>query len=231
MSRRTQGTAAGPDRARITAAVTLVDRDGSEPFGARRLAQELGVAPMPIYHHIKGRAALLDAMPEAVFAEVAATSDDGPPAGRKSPARRRTATARWPTGTPGFPLLVTRPGFAGGLSALKGLVTTMREAGLPDQTVADAPGALFSFLNGHLLARTSEGAGAVPAFDATAYPAMAALSPLMAGFGSLTEFGRTLDTVLAEIKDRAAPGPCPCSPRARRLCDGRYQGARSRLAA
>ncbi|MFF8618570.1 hypothetical protein [Streptomyces sp. NPDC015350] len=160
---------------------------------------------MSIDHHIKGRAALLDAMPEAVFAEVAATADDEPSAGRKSPAGQRTATARWPTGTPGvFPLLVTRPGFASGLSALKGLVTTVREARLPDQMVADAPVALFSFLNSHLLARTSEGAGAVPAFDATAYPAMAALSPLIAGFGSLTEFDRTLDTVLAGIKDRAA---------------------------
>lgn len=89
MSRRTQGTAAGPDPARITAAVTLVDRDGSEPFGARRLAQELRVAPMSIYHHIKGRAALLNAMPEAVFAEVAATSDDDTP--RREEVARQTA--------------------------------------------------------------------------------------------------------------------------------------------
>ncbi|MFI5772071.1 hypothetical protein ACIA74_26780 [Streptomyces sp. NPDC051658] len=73
-----------------------------------------------------------------------------------------------------------------------------------DQMVADAPMVLFSFLNGRLLARTSDGPSAVPAFDATAYPAMAALSPLVADFGSLTEFDRMLDTVLAGIKDRAA---------------------------
>ncbi|MGW1192457.1 hypothetical protein [Streptomyces sp. NPDC002559] len=44
----------------------------------------------------------------------------------------------------------------------------------------------------------------MPAFDATAYPAMAALGPLMAAFGSLAEFDQMLDTVLAGIKDRAA---------------------------
>ncbi|MFF0622465.1 hypothetical protein [Streptomyces sp. NPDC004296] len=78
-------------------------------------------------------------------------------------------------------------------SALEQLVTAMRAAGLPDRTVADAPMVLFSFLDGHLLARTSggpDGAGAVPACDATTYPAMAALTPLMADFGSLTEFDR-----------------------------------------
>ncbi|MDK0524094.1 hypothetical protein [Streptomyces sp. ML-6] len=73
------------------------------------------------------------------------------------------------------------------------------------QMVADAPMVLFGFLNGHLPARTGEGPSTVPAFDATAYPAMAALSPLMADFGSLTEFDRMPDTVLAGIKDRAAP--------------------------
>ncbi|MCT2546654.1 hypothetical protein [Streptomyces atratus] len=91
------------------------------------------------------------------------------------------------------------------ISALEELVTAMREAGLPDQMIADAPMALFSFLNGHLLARTSDGPITVPAFDATTYPAMAALSPLMADFGSLTGFDRMLDTVLAGI--RTGPPP------------------------
>ncbi|MEU4506051.1 TetR family transcriptional regulator [Streptomyces sp. NPDC024089] len=68
MARRTQGTSAELDRERIAAAVALVDRDGLERFGVRRLAQELKVDPMSVYHHIKGKAALLDAMSEAVLA-------------------------------------------------------------------------------------------------------------------------------------------------------------------
>ncbi|WP_326771170.1 TetR/AcrR family transcriptional regulator C-terminal domain-containing protein (plasmid) [Streptomyces sp. NBC_01591] len=208
MARRTQGTSAGLDRERIAAAaVALVDRDGLERFGVRRLAQELEVDPMSIYHHIKGKAALLDAMSEAVLAEVAAAADDDASHHWEEIARRtahgyREMAYRHPRV---FPLLVTRAQTSPvAVSALEGLVTAMREAGLPDQMVADAPMVLFSFLNGHLLARTSDGPSAVPAFDATAYPAMAALSPLMADFGSLTEFDRMLDTVLAGIKDRAA---------------------------
>ncbi|MFF2962974.1 TetR/AcrR family transcriptional regulator [Streptomyces sp. NPDC057963] len=209
MARRTQGTSAGLDRERIAAAaVALVDRDGLERFGVRRLAQELEVDPMSIYHHIKGKAALLDAMSEAVLAEVAAAADDDASHHWEEIARRtahgyREMAYRHPQV---FPLLVTRAQTSPvAVSALEGLVTAMREAGLPDQMVADAPMVLFSFLNGHLLARTSDGPIAVPAFDAPAYPAMAALSPLMADFGSLTEFDRMLDTVLAGIKDRAAP--------------------------
>lgn len=208
MARRTQGTSAGLDRERIAAAaVALVDRDGLERFGVRRLAQELEVDPMSIYHHIKGKAALLDAMSEAVLAEVAAAADDDASHHWEEIARRtahgyREMAYRHPRV---FPLLVTRAQTSPvAVSALEGLVTAMREAGLPDQMVADAPMVLFSFLNGHLLARTSDGPSAVPAFDATAYPAMTALSPLVADFGSLTEFDRMLDTVLAGIKDRAA---------------------------
>ncbi|MGB8941256.1 MAG: TetR/AcrR family transcriptional regulator C-terminal domain-containing protein [Streptomyces sp.] len=207
MARRTQGTSAGLDRGRIAvAAVALVDRDGLERFGVRRLAQELGVDPMSIYHHIKGKAALLDAMSEVVLAEVAAAVDDDASHHWEEIARRtahgyRDMAYRHPRV---FPLLVTRAQTSPvAISALEELVTAMREAGLPDRTVADAPMVLFSFLNGHLLARTSEEPSAVPAFDAGAYPAMTALTPLMGDFGSLTEFDRMLDTVLAGIKDRA----------------------------
>ena len=82
-------------------------------------------------------------------------------------------------------------------------------AGLPDRVVADTPMVLFGFLNGHLLARTSaasEGASAVPAFDAEAHPAMAALAPLLEDFGSADEFDRMLGTVLDGIKMRAGLG-------------------------
>ncbi|MEV8314624.1 TetR/AcrR family transcriptional regulator C-terminal domain-containing protein [Streptomyces sp. NPDC059900] len=208
MAGRTRGTSAGLDRRRIAAAaVALVDRDGLERFGVRRLAQELGVDPMSIYHHIKGKPALLDAMSEAVLADVAVFTDDTASGDWEEVARRtahgyREMAYRHPRV---FPLLVTRAQTSPvAVSALEKLVTAMRAASLPDQVVADAPMVLFGFLNGHLLSRTIDEPGATPEFDATAYPAMAALSPLMTGFGSLPEFDRMLDTVLAGIKDRAA---------------------------
>ncbi|MFI7442231.1 TetR/AcrR family transcriptional regulator [Nonomuraea indica] len=209
MARRTQGTSAGLDRERIAAAaVALVDRDGLERFGVRRLAEELGVDPMSIYHHIKGKAALLDAISEAVLAEVAPATHDASHGWQEI--ARRTAHAYRETAyrhPQVFPLLATRAQTSPvALAALERLVTAMREAGLPDQVVADAPMTLFGFLNGYLMAVLnggSGGGGAMPAIDATTYPTMAALAPLQAGFGSVEEFDRILGTVLGGILDRA----------------------------
>lgn len=209
MARRTRGTSAGLDRERIAAAaVALVDRDGLERFGVRRLAEELGVDPMSIYHHIKGKAGLLDAVSEAVLAEVAtgagSVSADWEEVARGTAHAYRDMAYRHPRV---FPLLVTRAQTSPvALTALERLVTAMREAGLPDQVVADAPMVLFGFLNGHLVARTSggpDGPGPVPAFDAGTHPTMAALAPLLVGFGSVAEFDRMLDTVLEGIRGRA----------------------------
>ncbi|MDP9868999.1 MULTISPECIES: TetR/AcrR family transcriptional regulator [Streptosporangium] len=209
MARRTQGTSAGLDRGRIAAAaVVLVDRDGLERFGIRRLAEELGVDPMSIYHHIKGKAALLDAISEAVLAEVAAGADDTPRGWeeitRWTAHRYREMAYRHPRV---FPLLATRAQTSPvALAALERLVTAMREAGLPDQVVADAPLMLFGFLNGYLLAVLSggpDGVGDMPAIDATVYPTMATLTPLQADFGSVAEFDRMLDAVLGGIRNRA----------------------------
>ncbi|NIH81315.1 TetR/AcrR family transcriptional regulator [Amycolatopsis viridis] len=203
MAGRTQGRAAGLDRQRIAAAaVALADRDGLERFGVRRLASELGVDPMSIYHHIPGKAALLDAMSEAVLAEMppVAEADLGwLEIARHTAHAYREIAYRHPRV---FPLLATRPQTSPvALAALERLVAAMRAADLPDQVVADAPLTLFAFLNGYLLAVLS-GGGAAPPIDAAAYPVMTALTPLQAGFGSREEFDRLLGTVLAAIRDR-----------------------------
>ncbi|WP_157254582.1 TetR/AcrR family transcriptional regulator [Nonomuraea typhae] len=207
MARRSQGTSAGLDRGRIAAAaLALVDRDGLERFGVRRLAEELGVDPMSIYHHIKGKAALLDAVSEAVLSEV-----DGAAGGTRGgweEVSRRTAHAyrdmayRHPEVVP---LLATRAQTsAAAIRSLERLVAAMRADGLPDQVVADAPLTLFGFLNGYLLAVLNGEAGAgPPPLDPADYPTMSSLASLQAGFGSAEEFDRMLDTVLAGIRDGA----------------------------
>ncbi|MCA5894196.1 TetR/AcrR family transcriptional regulator C-terminal domain-containing protein [Isoptericola sp. NEAU-Y5] len=209
MAGRARGTSAGLDRARIAAAaVALIDRDGLERFGVRPLAGALGVDPMSIYHHVKGKAALLDAASEAVLGEVAelavttTTTAQHDPSGWQELARNiahayRDMAYRHPRV---FPLLVTRAQTSPvAVSALESLVAAMRRDGLPDRVVADAPMVLFGFLNGHLLARTAEGQTAVPAFDPQTHPAMAALAPGWSDFGSDAELDRMLDIVLAGL--------------------------------
>ncbi|NUT06494.1 MAG: TetR family transcriptional regulator [Hamadaea sp.] len=209
MANRTRGTSAGLDRDQIAAAaVALVDRDGLDRFSVRRLADDLGVDPMSIYHHVKGKAALLDAVSEAVLAEVVADhgeSGDWPEIARRTAYGYRDMAYRHPRV---FPLLATRAQLSPvALTALEHLVAAMRAAGVPDQVVADAPAVLFGFLNGHLLARTSteaDGPTAVPGFDSETHPTLAGLAPRFAGFGSVEEFDRMLNIVLAGLRHRAA---------------------------
>jgi AcrR family transcriptional regulator len=54
----------------VRTAVGLADRHGSEAFSMRRLADELGAAPMALYRHIAHKDELLDRMVDVVFAEV-----------------------------------------------------------------------------------------------------------------------------------------------------------------
>lgn len=55
----------------VRTAVGLADRHGSEALSMRRLADELGAAPMALYRHVAHKDELLDHMVDLVFAEVA----------------------------------------------------------------------------------------------------------------------------------------------------------------
>ncbi|WP_165986363.1 TetR/AcrR family transcriptional regulator [Streptomyces sp. YIM 98790] len=65
----------------LRAAVGLADRDGLEAVTMRRLAQELGVEAMSLYHHVANKGAILDGVVEVVLAEIseAAARADAPP--------------------------------------------------------------------------------------------------------------------------------------------------------
>lgn len=219
MARRTRGTAAGLSRDQIVAAaVALVDRDGLDRFGVRRLADDLGVDPMSIYNHIRGKAALLDAISESVLAEavseIEGVSDSWEEIARRTAHAYRATAYRHPHVVP---LLATRPQLsAPALTSLERLVTAIRAAGLPDQVASDAPMMLFSFLNGYLLAVLSggpDGGPSVPPIDPGQYPALAQSIPAMADFGTASEFDRMLDAVLSGIRAQAAP---PRAPRRQR---------------
>lgn len=56
----------------LAAAVALADAEGLGGVSMRRLAQELGVEAMSLYHHVKNKDEILDGMVDMVFAEVLA---------------------------------------------------------------------------------------------------------------------------------------------------------------
>jgi len=84
-------------RARLLdTAVLRADAEGVEALSMRRLAHELGVVPMALYKHVSNKDELLDAMVDAVMAEVndAVSRLDVRPQAWKPALRRRILVAR-----------------------------------------------------------------------------------------------------------------------------------------
>ena len=75
----------------ITAAVALADAIGADALTIRKLATELDVKPMAIYHHLPNKEAIIDGMVDVVFGEIELPPTD---VGWKQAIRRRASSAR-----------------------------------------------------------------------------------------------------------------------------------------
>ncbi len=64
----------------MAAGIALADRVGLDGVSMRRLAQELGVNPMSLYHHVQDKDALLTAMVDAVVEQITPDDDVAHPA-------------------------------------------------------------------------------------------------------------------------------------------------------
>ena len=58
----------------MAAAVAIIDAEGLEALTVRRLASELGVAPMTVYSYVRGKEEILDLVVDRVAADIAAPS-------------------------------------------------------------------------------------------------------------------------------------------------------------
>ena len=79
-------------RARVLeAALDLADRIGIEAFTIRKLAAELDVKPMALYHHVANKEAILDGIVDLVFEQIELPPDD---LGWRAAVRVRCCSAR-----------------------------------------------------------------------------------------------------------------------------------------
>jgi AcrR family transcriptional regulator len=83
----------------VDAAVAVADVEGLSAVSMRRLAQELGVEAMSLYHHVANKDDILDGMVDRVFSEVDVTLLDRPwreaMAGRARSLRDAMLRHRW----------------------------------------------------------------------------------------------------------------------------------------
>jgi AcrR family transcriptional regulator len=86
----------------LQTAIALADEHGLEAFSMRKLADELGVAAMSLYHHVPNKDQWLDAMIDVVFSEIElpSTDDEWQTAMRKRAVSTREALNRhrWAVG-------------------------------------------------------------------------------------------------------------------------------------
>jgi AcrR family transcriptional regulator len=61
----------------VRAAADLIEREGLAAVSMRRVATDLGVAPMSLYNHVPNKAALLDGVAEHVIAQLAYEDEPG----------------------------------------------------------------------------------------------------------------------------------------------------------
>ena len=86
----------------LETAIVVADQHGLEALSMRKLADELRVAAMSLYHHVPNKDQLLDAMIDVVFSEIElpSTDDDWQTAMRKRAVSTREALNRhrWAVG-------------------------------------------------------------------------------------------------------------------------------------
>ncbi|MCL5996672.1 MAG: TetR/AcrR family transcriptional regulator [Chloroflexi bacterium] len=139
-------------RERILAiAVRMVDEQGIAALSMHRLATELGVDPMAIYHHLPGKSAVLSGIVEQVFNELRppAISAD---AGWQTEVRAYRDLVR---AHPNLVLHLVTDMASGGpaiLAVNERLYAALASAGLADRMVVQSANLLVDYLNGVALA-------------------------------------------------------------------------------
>lgn len=190
----------------VRAALRLMDAEGLEAVTMRRVAHELGVEAMSLYHHVRDKEDLLGGAIEAVMAEFPVPEDH--PDWRE--AVRRTARA-WRELLKAHPHVITLMAHRrepllvpAVLRALEHAFAVLGRAGLPEAEAVSAFRALNSYIQGFVLAEVAHlfgGEAELPAeVDLAAVgaelPALAAHLPYLVRCDFDAEFERGLDLIL-----------------------------------
>jgi AcrR family transcriptional regulator len=134
----------------VTTALRLVDSEGLKALSMRRLGAALGVDPMAVYHHLPNKEALLDAIVEAVMAEIDLNLDDpaDPPETRILVAARAYRDAMLAHRN-ALPIVLTRgPATQVALRPVELLLGVLREAGLPPEQALAGMNAIAAAVRG-----------------------------------------------------------------------------------
>jgi AcrR family transcriptional regulator len=205
----------------LSAAMAHADAGGLEALSMRKLADELGVAPMALYRHVANRDDLVDGMVDVVFSEIdlPSTSGDWGAAMRQRAISVRDVLARhrWAIG-----LMESRanPGPAN-LRHHDAVIGSLRAAGFDMDQVAHAYAALDAYIYGFALTKmnlpfddTSDIAATAQTmlepFPVNEYPNLVAFiteHAMKPGYDFGDEFEYGLDLILDGLERLRGTGP------------------------
>jgi AcrR family transcriptional regulator len=202
----------------LQAAVALADRGGIGSLSMRKLAQELGVEAMSLYHHVANKDDILDGLVDVVFGEIDLPSGGD---GWRAAMRQRAISVRealrrhpWAIG-----LMESRPTpGAANLRHHDAVLGVLRKAGFSVQLAAHAYSLLDSYIYGfalqeanlpfHTPEETAEVARAIMAeFPAAEYPHLTEIATdhvLQPGYDYGNEYLFGLDLILDGLEQALA---------------------------
>jgi AcrR family transcriptional regulator len=201
----------------LEAAIRVADRGGVEAITMRRVAQELGVEAMSLYHHVPNKDAILDGVVDMVFAAIklpSVESDDWRDAIRTRAFSARAVLSQhsWALG-----LIDSRrdPGPAT-LRHHDAVLGVLREAGFSLTMAAHAVSLIDSYIDGYVLQEANlplttpdevgEVAGGIldhlPADELPYLTEMIVDHALKPGYDYASEFDYGLDLILDALEAR-----------------------------
>ena len=205
----------------LRAAVALADREGVGSLSMRRLAKQLGVEAMSLYHHVAGKQALLDGMVDLVFGEIELPAADG---AWKAAMRRRAVSAREVLGRHPWAINLMESRRSPGPANLRhhdAVIGCLRQAGFPVALTAHAYSILDAYIYGFAVQEaslpfdtpeeTAELAEEMmEGFPADAYPHLTELAVqhvLQPGYDYGDEYAFGLELILDGLERLATAGP------------------------
>lgn len=201
----------------LAAAIRVADRGGAAAITMRRVAHELGVEAMSLYHHVPNKDALLDGVVDAVFAAIEAPSEseaDWRLAIRRHAESARAVLARhsWALGLIDS---LRHPGPAT-LRRHDAVLGVLRRAGFSVTMAAHAVSLIDSYVSGFVLAEANlpirtradvdDVAGGIlerlPAGELPHLAEIIAYHAMQPGYDHAQEFGWGLDLILDGLEAR-----------------------------
>ena len=134
----------------VSAAIAIVDRDGLEALSMRKLAAELGVGTMTLYHHVPDKSALYDLILDDVLSAVDLSDDD--PSQPVEARMRRVAYAlrRALLAHPGAAIIAASRSMRtpAQLRPVEAMLQVLAEAGVPEVDAMQAVNAIGQYAVG-----------------------------------------------------------------------------------